>query len=149
MLVVRDDDDDAAPPARLDDLPDGVPVLWLHNKIDRAALAAREERRDDGVHLWLSARTGDGLDRLRAHLRERAGADAGGEGTFSARTRHLDALDRGGVHLATAATHLQHGLGELAAEELRLAQHALGEITGRVDADALLGRIFADFCIGK
>ena len=97
----------------------------------------------------MSARTGAGLDRLRDRLRARAGADTAGEGAFSARTRHLEALDRAAGQLAQAGAHLQRGDGELAAEELRLAQDALSAITGRVDADALLGRIFTDFCIGK
>ena len=146
VLVVLDASAPADPPTGL---PDGVPVLWLHNKVDLGDGHDREELRADGVHLWLSARTGAGLDRLRARLREHAGLDAGGEGTFSARARHLEALAAATGHLEQAATHLQHGIGELAAEELRLAQDILGTITGRVDADALLGRIFADFCIGK
>ena len=146
VLAVLDDTAAASAPP---ELPAGVPVLWLHNKADASGHAVAEEARDDGVHLWVSARTGAGLDRLRGRLRGHAGADTAGEGAFSARTRHLDALDRAGERLALAAAHLQHGDGELAAEELRLAQDALGEITGRVDADALLGRIFTDFCIGK
>jgi tRNA modification GTPase len=146
VLVVLDDADPAPPPTGL---PDGVPRLWLHNKADLGGHPIGEEARDDGTHLWLSARTGAGLDRLRAKLRDAAGVESAGEGGFSARARHVEALARGAAHLEQAATHLRHGIGELAAEELRLAQDALGEITGRVDADALLGRIFADFCIGK
>ena len=131
------------------DLPPGVPVLWLHNKNDLSGVAARQESHADGEHLWLSARTGEGLEALRARLREAAGLGEGSEGAFSARTRHLEALDRAAAALAEAADQLRHRAGELAAEDLRRAQDALGEITGRVDADALLGRIFADFCIGK
>ena len=140
--------DDQAPPPALP-LPAGVPVLWLHNKADLSGTPVHAERRADGEHLWLSARTGAGLDTLRARLREAAGQGEGSEGAFSARARHLEALARGARHLAAAAAQLHQGAGELAAEELRQAQDALGEITGRVDADALLGRIFADFCIGK
>ncbi len=146
VLAVLDDAAPGPPPA---DLPAGVPVLWLHNKADLSGHAATEEARPDGRHLWVSARTGAGLDRLRTALRERAGLDGAGEGSFSARARHLEALDQAAGHLEHAATQLHHGAGELAAEELRLAQAALGSITGVVDADALLGRIFADFCIGK
>jgi tRNA modification GTPase len=73
----------------------------------------------------------------------------GAAGSFSARARHVDALARADAALAAAAARLDEGAGELAAEELRAAQDALGEITGRLDADALLGRIFATFCIGK
>jgi tRNA modification GTPase len=88
---------------------------------------------------------------LRAALRDAAGADAGDEvvGAFSARARHVDAIVRAGQHLADAAAQLRVRQGELAAEDLRLAQDALGEITGRVTSDALLGRIFSSFCIGK
>jgi tRNA modification GTPase len=125
-------------------------VLWLHNKADLSGDAAHEEQRADGTHLWLSARTGAGLDRLRARLHAlAAGEDAGGGGSFSARQRHLDALGRADAALAVAAARLAEDAAELAAEELRGAQAALGEITGTFDAEQLLGRIFAGFCIGK
>ncbi|MBW8313025.1 MAG: tRNA uridine-5-carboxymethylaminomethyl(34) synthesis GTPase MnmE [Rhizobium sp.] len=140
--------DDQAPVPDLP-LPAGLPVLWLHNKADLSGTAAHAERRPDGDHLWLSARTGEGLDALRQRLREAAGLGEGSDGAFSARARHVDALARADALLAQAAAQLHHGAGELAAEELRRAQDALGEITGTVDADALLGRIFGDFCIGK
>jgi tRNA modification GTPase len=140
--------DDQAPAPALP-LPTGVPVLWLHNKADLSGAPAHAERRPDGEHLWLSARTGQGLDALRLRLREAAGLGEGSDGAFSARARHVDALARADALLAQAAAQLHHGAGELAAEELRRAQDALGEITGAVDADALLGRIFGDFCIGK
>ncbi|HEU0152194.1 MAG TPA: tRNA uridine-5-carboxymethylaminomethyl(34) synthesis GTPase MnmE [Arenimonas sp.] len=130
-------------------LPAGVPVLWLHSKADLLASVPAPQSRADGRHLWLSVRDGQGLDALRAALREAAGLGEGADGSFSARARHVDALARGADALARAAAQLHHGAGELAAEELRQAQDALGEITGRVDADALLGRIFGDFCIGK
>lgn len=141
--------DATAPASDALPLPPGVPVLWLHSKSDLLATPPAPQSRGDGRHLWLSARTGAGLDALRAALRESAGLGDGVEGSFSARARHVDALRRGAEALARAAAQLHHGAGELAAEELRQAQDALGEITGRVDADALLGRIFADFCIGK
>jgi tRNA modification GTPase len=129
----------------------GVPrVLWLHNKADLTGEAGRQDARADGEHLWLSARTGAGLDRLRARLHAvAAGEDATAGGSFSARQRHLDALERADAALAQAAARLAEDAAELAAEELRDAQAALGEITGVVDAEALLGRIFAGFCIGK
>ncbi|GAB2499695.1 tRNA uridine-5-carboxymethylaminomethyl(34) synthesis GTPase MnmE [Arenimonas alkanexedens] len=144
VLAVVDATATAAPELPL---PEGVPVLWLHSKSD--LLAAPPASSSTGRHLWLSARTGEGLDALRGALREAAGLGEGAEGGFSARARHVDALARGADALARAAAQLHHGAGELAAEELRQAQDALGEITGRVDADALLGRIFSDFCIGK
>jgi tRNA modification GTPase len=146
VLAVLDDSRGEAPPPAL---PAGVPVLWLHNKTDLSGQPTHAEQRPDGRHLWLSVQTGDGMDALRRALREAAGLGEGGEGAFSARARHLDALARTAAALERAAGQLHRGAGELAAEELRQAQDALGEITGRFDADALLGRIFGDFCIGK
>lgn len=126
----------------------GPRVLWLHNKIDlSAALPAREEC-NDGVHLFLSASTGDGVELLRAELAEAAGHDALAGG-FSARQRHVDALRQGQLELLDAERQLRLGAGELAAEALRLAQDRLGEITGRITPDQLLGRVFSSFCIGK
>jgi len=138
-------------------------ILWLHTHADLTARAGRDESRDDGRHLWLDTLRGVGLDALRAALREAAGAgDGAGSGitarsaaheatggAFSARARHVEAIARAGAHLAAAAAQLRAHQGELAAEDLRLAQECLGEITGRVRADALLGRIFSSFCIGK
>lgn len=145
VLVVLDDQRPV--PLLVAELPPRV--LWLHNKCDLSGEPARREAAHDGEHLWLSAHTGAGLDLLREALREAAGLGPGSEGAFSARTRHLDALARAGRALERAGEQLRAGAGELAAEELRQGQDALGEITGRVDADALLGRIFSDFCIGK
>jgi tRNA modification GTPase len=103
--------------------------------------------------LYISAKTGVGLDSLREQLLHRAGWDRApsDEGVYLARERHLDALARTQGHLDAAATHLRPGAlrPELAAEELRLAGLALGEITGQVYADDLLGEIFSRFCIGK
>jgi tRNA modification GTPase len=126
-------------------------ILWLHTHADLTSMAGGEDHRDDGRHLWIDTPRGLGLDRLRAALREAAGAEVAAEGlgTFSARARHVDAIVRAGAHLATTADQLRVRQGELAAEDLRLAQDALGEITGRVSSDALLGRIFSSFCIGK
>ena len=98
--------------------------------------------------LPVSALTGTGLDTLRHELARRAGA--GSDGTFSARARHVAALEQAAARLAAGidALQAQHA-GELLAEELRLAHQALGEITGQTTADDLLGRIFGEFCIGK
>ncbi|MGN6740341.1 tRNA uridine-5-carboxymethylaminomethyl(34) synthesis GTPase MnmE [Dyella sp.] len=134
--------------ALLADLPDAVVRLIVVNKIDRdGALGAHEA--DAAGTLWLSARTGENLDALRVRLRELAAA-GGGEGAFSARRRHVLALQQVGKHLEHAAAVLTATrAGELAAEELRQAQHALGEITGSYTSDDLLGAIFGSFCIGK
>ena len=141
--------DDSLPGLPWPEIDVAAPVLWLHNKTDLSGQAPRVESRADGQHLWLSVQTGEGLEALRDALRTAAGIGEGGEGGFSARARHLDALARTAAALQRAAAQLHRGAGELAAEELRQAQDALGEITGKVDADMLLGRIFAGFCIGK
>jgi tRNA modification GTPase len=131
----------------------GVPLLEVVNKVDLTGDAPGA----DGERIRLSAKTGAGLDALRAALLAIAGwsATTSGETVFLARERHLQALARAREHLAEAAVHAdaEHGYGnarlELFAEELRLAGQRLGEITGEVTADDLLGRIFSRFCIGK
>ncbi len=147
LLVL--DATDPATTLHTDAIPAALPRLWLHNKCDAAGMAAHAETRADGWHLWLSARTGDGLPALQAALREAAGQGAGSEGAFSARARHLEALREAGAHLGSAMSALAAGHAELAAEDLRRAQQAVGTLTGEIGADALLGRIFASFCIGK
>ncbi|MDO9387552.1 MAG: tRNA uridine-5-carboxymethylaminomethyl(34) synthesis GTPase MnmE [Thiobacillus sp.] len=121
----------------------GVARLTLHNKIDVTLDAPRAV----GDEIWLSAKTGAGVELLREKLLEAAGWQAVGEGAFMARARHLDALGRAAGHLAAARAAAAQL--ELFAEELRLAQAALSEITGEFTADDLLGEIFSKFCIGK
>ncbi len=150
VLVVGDAQSPPVLSAELrDQVPEGARLLWLHNKCDlEATLPGPESSAGDGQEHWrLSARSGAGLDALRVRLRELAGA--GGEGSFSARERHVQALNEAQATLAHAAQQIAGGHAELAAEELRQAQLALSGITGPLDADALLGRIFAGFCIGK
>ncbi len=143
-------------------LPDGVPVTRVFNKIDLAApgaSAARTEATDDAVAadpatevLRLSARSGQGIEALRAHLRACAGVAPAAEegGALAARARHLEALELAQEHLELATLrHGQRGASELVAEELRRAQLALEQIIGSEGSDELLGRIFAAFCIGK
>jgi tRNA modification GTPase len=125
-------------------LPD-IPVLTVHNKVDLTEEAARMSA--DGRELWLSALTGEGIGLLRQALLQRAGWQNAGEGLFTARARHLLALRRARAHVQ-AARAARRQL-ELFAEELRLAQQALAEITGEFSADDLLGVIFSQFCIGK
>jgi tRNA modification GTPase len=124
-------------------------VLWLHNKSDLSGHAISREQHADGVHLWLSAKSGEGMDALRNELAQAAGFGETGTGSFSARARHIEALDLAAAHLAAATGLCNQAQAELAAEELRLAHNAIGSITGHMDADALLGRIFSSFCIGK
>jgi tRNA modification GTPase len=128
-------------------LPPSVPVIPIWNKHDAAPGAPVPP---DGIAL--SARTGEGIDVLRQRLLQAVGWQAGaGDGVFIARERHLQALARAAAHLQAADAHLAGAapMLDLLAEELRLAQHALSEITGEFSADDLLGVIFARFCIGK
>jgi tRNA modification GTPase len=128
-------------------LPRAVPVLDVWNKQDLAPETASVRAPD----LTLSARTGDGIAALRQRLLELAGWQGNPEGVWIARARHVQALGRVDEHLGLAADHLG-GVApalDLLAEELRLAQNALGEITGEFSADDLLGVIFSSFCIGK
>jgi len=130
-------------------LPTEVPVTWVFNKIDLARAGARLER-SDPPRVYLSATTGDGLEQLREHLKECMGYQGAEAGTISARRRHLEALARVDAHLHEALQQLtERRAGELMAEELRLAQQGLAEITGEFSSDDLLGRIFSSFCIGK
>ncbi len=127
-------------------VPDGVPVVVVRNKIDLVAPDAP----DGGNALALSAKTGAGIDALRERIRELAGYRDLGEGAFTARQRHVDALGRAARHFAAGRAALEKTrAGELLAEELRLAQLELGQITGAVTSDDLLGEIFSSFCIGK
>ena len=134
-------------------LPPRVAVLQIWNKLDQCDPTARaavlEGLGDDA--LALSAKQGEGIEALRQRLLALAGWQQGGGGLFMARERHLQALARVGGHLEAAAEWLGARADhlDLLAEELRLAQHALGEITGEFSADDLLGEIFSRFCIGK
>lgn len=126
-----------------------VPITWVFNKIDLADGVPRSAV-GDPPRLFLSAATGAGIELLREHLKQCAGFQHAGTGTISARRRHLDALLRTQRHLDEALRQLtEHRAGELMAEELRQAQQCLGEITGEVSSNDLLGRIFSSFCIGK
>jgi len=139
-------------------LPDNVPVTLLFNKIDavspehvaQSIAATKVAMQTDDAALAMSARTGTGVESLRSHLKSSMGYETAGEGTISARARHLDALRRAETHTEEAVRQLTVArAGELVAEELRRAQQALNEITGDFHADDLLGRIFGSFCIGK
>lgn len=135
--------------ALLADLPASVARLVLVNKIDLDSEPPHAGTHAGVRHIWASARTGEGLDLLRTELKARAGASSG-EGAFSARRRHVAALERVQDHLEHATSALASTrAGELAAEDLRQAQHALGQITGSYTSDDLLGAVFSSFCIGK
>jgi tRNA modification GTPase len=130
----------------LSGLPQGVAVLKVWNKIDLGGQAPGER---EGM-LYISATNGAGLEALRRHLKSRMGYQDGSEGVYMARRRHLETLGRAREALGRARIQLrEQRAAELLAEELRLAQHALGEITGAFTTEDLLGRIFSSFCIGK
>ena len=131
-------------------LPDPRRLTLVRNKIDTTRDAPGIELSTATPVVRLSARTGAGVDNLKAHLKEVMGYSGTTEGRFSARRRHLDALDRARQALENGEAQLAgFGAGELLAEDLRDAQQALGEITGEFTADDLLGEIFGSFCIGK
>jgi tRNA modification GTPase len=129
-------------------LPAETGVTVIYNKIDLTGREPMLRPMDWGHELWLSAKTGAGLDWLREHLKDCMGYH-GGEGTLMARRRHLEALERAAAALAAADEQLNARASELAAEELCQAQNALSEITGEFTSEDLLGRIFGSFCIGK
>lgn len=134
----------------LDDAPGAAARLIVVNKIDLQDAHPARETRDGLEVIALSARTGAGLDLLRDALKHHAGAGDTEGGAFSARARHVLALEQAQMHADTAERVLREtGAGELAAEELRQAQHHLGEITGEFTSEDLLGAIFSTFCIGK
>src|SRR5438445_809326 len=131
-------------------LPEDVPVTLVFNKCDLAAGVPLADTWSGPPRVMLSALTGEGLDKLRAHLKQCMGFQTVEGGAISARRRHLEALTAARTHTEEAARQLtEHRAGELVAEELRGAQLALSEITGEFTSDDLLGRIFAGFCIGK
>ena len=127
-------------------LPAGVPRITVFNKIDLAGQQPRIKRGEvDGPAVWLSAKTGGGMELLRELLLKQVGWQGDTEGVFLARERHLRALSAAKAHLDSAARHS----AELLAEELRLAHEALSSMTGEFTPDDLLGEIFQRFCIGK
>ena len=152
VLLVIDDRQGftAADAAILEQLPAGLPHTRISNKIDLSGRTPGLTASDALVEVALSAHTGAGLDDLRTHLKHCVGFTEQAEGGFSARRRHLDALERARQHVEEGSRQLneQHA-AELLAEELRQAQQALGEITGEFTTEDLLDRIFSSFCIGK
>jgi tRNA modification GTPase len=122
------------------------PPLITRNKIDKSGHRAGMSA--DGV-LYLSAKTGEGIDVLKTYLKAKMGLHSSNEGSFMARRRHLDALQRAKTAFTLALNHAHAYHSELLAEELRQAQQALGEITGKFTTDDLLGQIFSTFCVGK
>jgi tRNA modification GTPase len=141
---------DHALPTELELFAPNVPVTLVVNKIDLLGAAARCEVNAEVTRVFLSAQTGDGIALLRDHLKQSAGYRDVESGALSARRRHLDALRRASDLTQQAADALRTSQAfELFAEDLRLAQRNLSEITGDVTSEDLLGEIFGSFCIGK
>jgi len=149
VLLVIDSTQPPAPQlAFKSEVPDRIPCIEVYNKIDMTGHEAAMDERENRV--WVSAKTGHGLNRLTGLVKHIVGASQSQEGVFSARTRHLDALKRTRDHVRTGCEQLErYNAPEVLAEELRLAQRSLGEITGQYLPDDLLGAIFSSFCIGK
>ena len=151
VLLVIDDQQGFGESDRqiLERLPAKLPHTRVFSKIDLTGRVSGLVTDDDATAIALSTRTGEGMDALRDHLKQLMGYQATSAGGFSARRRHLDALQRAAQHLEQSAACLDSGSGELLAEELRLAQQHLSAITGEFSSDDLLGEIFSGFCIGK
>ena len=148
-LILAVVDDAAAGAAEIQELLTAAsaraPVCLVRNKIDLSGRPAGATAESVAV----SALTGAGLAYVHAHIKQRAGLRAPDDNSFIARARHVHCLAAADEHLAAAAARHNSGMPELVAEELSQAQRALGEITGEVHSDELLGMIFAQFCIGK
>lgn len=156
LLMVDATTTDATEPRQLwpdfiDQLPAGAPLTVVRNKVDLTGEPVGIENTVPGAPvIRIAARTASGLEDLRNHLKQCMGFASTTEGGFLARRRHLDALDRAKAAMRQGEDQLHgYGAGELLAEDLRAAQDALGEITGVITPDDLLGRIFSSFCIGK
>ncbi|WP_032093426.1 tRNA uridine-5-carboxymethylaminomethyl(34) synthesis GTPase MnmE [Necropsobacter rosorum] len=131
-------------------LPKDIPLTVVRNKADLSGEHEGISERDGYSVICLSAKTRQGIDLLREHLKQSMGYQTGTEGGFLARRRHLEALQQASAHLHAGLIQLvEFHAGELLAEELRIVQTHLGEITGQFTSDDLLGHIFSSFCIGK
>lgn len=149
MLVVEDGTR-PDPAEYLADVPGGARAAVVWNKIDLTGRPPDSGPDADPAELWVSVKTGAGMPGLKAFLQAAMGFQAAGEAPYIARRRHLEAIGAARGHFQAALAAMRGGRsGELIAEDLRLAQQRLGEITGEFTSDDLLGRIFSEFCIGK
>lgn len=137
-------------PDFIDRLPANVGLTVVRNKADLTGESLLKTEHENHPVYRISAKTGLGVDALKQHLKDIMGYQGNTEGGFMARRRHLEAIDKAELHLLEGKTQLEEfKAGELLAEELRLTQQHLSEITGEFTSDDLLGRIFSSFCIGK
>ncbi|TDG15763.1 tRNA uridine-5-carboxymethylaminomethyl(34) synthesis GTPase MnmE [Seongchinamella unica] len=146
----NDDDPRIIWPEIHDHLTRDIAISVVHNKCDLSGRDPNISDHGGTPVIELSAKTGAGMDLLKSHLKQCMGYTEGEESSFSARRRHLLSLEKAANALAAGRAQLENaGAGELLAEDLRECQNALGEITGAVSSDQLLGEIFSSFCIGK
>jgi len=131
-------------------LPPGSHITQIYNKIDLLGLEPEIKQTEHGTQIYLSIKTGDGMELLKQHLKQSVGFNEATDNVFIARRRHIEALNKGHQFVESALNQLRSSqAGELVAEDLRQAQNSLGEITGKFTSDDLLGKIFSSFCIGK
>jgi len=133
----------------LDTLPQDVDIVKIYNKIDLLGIAPEIKQSEHDTSIYLSVKTGIGMELLTQYLKQSVGFNAAADNVFIARRRHIEALNKGQEFVESAIEQLKVQAGELVAEDLRQAQNSLGEITGFVSSDDLLGKIFSSFCIGK
>ncbi|TAN64874.1 MAG: tRNA uridine-5-carboxymethylaminomethyl(34) synthesis GTPase MnmE [Methylobacter sp.] len=145
LIDVRDLDIESI----LKTLPPGN-VTQIYNKIDLLGLEPEIKQTELGSEIYLSIKTGDGMELLKQHLKQSVGFNEATDNVFIARRRHIEALNKGHEFVDSALNQLRTSqAGELVAEDLRQAQNSLAEITGKFTSDDLLGKIFSSFCIGK
>jgi len=155
LLVIDDDQSDnpenkATNQQLLAQFPDTIDITLIHNKIDQSKKEPEIIKAEHRTEIYLSAKEQKGIELLKNHLKQCMGYQNAGEGSFMARRRHLDAINKAIQSVENGLQQLQEfSAGELLAEELRQAQNYLSEITGEFTSDDLLGRIFTSFCIGK
>lgn len=149
-MLVMEDGSTAAVQEYLEDVPAEAHTVIVWNKIDLSGGDPAQQLDREPAELRVSVKTGAGLPELKQFLKTAVGFQDAGEAPYIARRRHLEAIDAARTHFNNAGNAMREGrAGELIAEDLRLAQRRLGEITGEFTPDDLLGRIFSEFCIGK
>jgi tRNA modification GTPase len=149
LYVIDSQTKEVIPDDIYNQIPEATGISVVFNKTDLSGDENRIVEKDNHTEIYLSASSGEGIELLRQHLKQCMGYERHTEGQFIARRRHITAINNASDHLNKAKLCLKNNTGELLAEELKLAQLELSSITGEFSSDDLLGRIFADFCIGK
>ena len=149
LYVIDSQTREDIPQSIIDQLPENTGLSVVFNKSDLSGEKIRVEDDEERTDIYISAISGAGIDLLRQHLKKCMGYERHTEGQFIARRRHITAIRNAARYLESATACLESGSSELLAEDLKLAHNELASITGEFTSDDLLGRIFADFCIGK